>query len=198
MTDPPTATAAPEQVTPSDKPTAVEGSLMEYNLTEDGTHSSNISTTAVKKYFNILDQLNDSQVQLASSPYQSLKGSSPTSFCPDLQIVTLYAAKVLTGKETLTDFNQELYLRNGLTLEEWTGCMTAMTNNSSSSKILTNVLIQDPGLVESRYPASAIQSYNVHTGQQSGYIPFEHCHLDMQHTWPTASLQPPLSSSSSL
>jgi hypothetical protein len=52
------------------------------------------------------------------------------------------------------------------------------------------VLIQDPGLVESRYPASAIQSYSVHVGQQSGYIPFEHCHLDMQHAWPTASLQP--------
>jgi hypothetical protein len=30
----------------------------------------------------------------------------------------------------------------------------------------------------------------VHAGQQSGYIPFEPCHLDMQHAWPTASLQP--------
>jgi cephalosporin-C deacetylase-like acetyl esterase len=43
------------------------------------------------------------------------------------------------------------------------------------------VLIQDPGLVESRYPVSAIQSYNVHAGQQSGYIPFEHCHLGSKH-----------------
>jgi hypothetical protein len=52
------------------------------------------------------------------------------------------------------------------------------------------VLIRDPGLVESRHPASAIQPYNVHAGQQSGYIPFEHCHLDRQPAWPTASLQP--------
>jgi hypothetical protein len=42
------------------------------------------------------------------------------------------------------------------------------------------VLIREPGLVKSRYPVSAIQSYNVHAGQRSGYIPFEHCHLDRQ------------------
>jgi hypothetical protein len=54
------------------------------------------------------------------------------------------------------------------------------------------VLIQDPAL--DRLPASAIQSYNVHTGQQSSYIPFEHCHLDRQQAWPTASLQPLLHS----
>jgi hypothetical protein len=52
------------------------------------------------------------------------------------------------------------------------------------------LLIRDPGLGESRYPASAIQPYSVHAGQQSGYIPFEPYHLDMQHAWPTASLQP--------
>jgi hypothetical protein len=52
------------------------------------------------------------------------------------------------------------------------------------------VLIRDPGLAESRYPASAIQPYSVHAGQQSGSITFEPCYLDMQHAWPTASLQP--------
>jgi hypothetical protein len=30
----------------------------------------------------------------------------------------------------------------------------------------------------------------VHAGQQSRYIPFEPCHLDIQHAWPTANLQP--------
>jgi hypothetical protein len=52
------------------------------------------------------------------------------------------------------------------------------------------VLIRDPGLAESRPPGSAIQSHSVHAGQQSGYIPFEPYHLDMQHAWPTANLQP--------
>jgi hypothetical protein len=58
------------------------------------------------------------------------------------------------------------------------------------SELHGRVLIRDPGLAESRYPASAIQSHSVHAGQQSGYIPFEPCYLDMQHAWPTASLQP--------
>jgi hypothetical protein len=56
------------------------------------------------------------------------------------------------------------------------------------------VLIRDPGLTESQYPVSAIQSYNVHAGQQSGYIPFEHCHLDRQQ--PACSLSCRHSSSS--
>jgi hypothetical protein len=51
------------------------------------------------------------------------------------------------------------------------------------------VLIQQPGLVQSRIPASAIQSHIVHAGQQSGYIPFEHCHLDMQPSWQTSNLR---------
>jgi hypothetical protein len=50
------------------------------------------------------------------------------------------------------------------------------------------VLIQQPGLVQSRIPASAIQSHIVHAGQQSGYIPFEPCYLAMQPAWQTANL----------
>jgi hypothetical protein len=44
------------------------------------------------------------------------------------------------------------------------------------------LLIRQPGLVQSRIPASAIQSHIVHAGQQSGYIPFEPCYLGKQPT----------------
>jgi hypothetical protein len=51
------------------------------------------------------------------------------------------------------------------------------------------VLIQDPGLVQSLIPVSAIQSHIVYSGEQSGYIPFEPCYLGIQPAWQTANLQ---------
>jgi hypothetical protein len=137
MTNPTTDTASLEQESPTDKPGAADGFSMDYDLTEDTTHISNISTAAVKKYFNILNQIDEGQVELASTLYKSLDGSPLSSFLPDLKIVTLYAAKVLTQQATLTDVNQEYYLSTGLSLKQWTGCMTAMTCNFSSTEVLT-------------------------------------------------------------
>jgi hypothetical protein len=135
MTDLTPDTASLEQGSSTNKPVAVDGSSMDIDLTDDTTHISNISLAAVKKYFQILNQINEGQVELASTSYKSLDGS-PSSFLPDLKIATLYAAKVLTGQAILTDVQQEYYWNTGLSLKQWSGCMKAMTCNFSNTEVL--------------------------------------------------------------
>jgi hypothetical protein len=134
MTDPSSDTASSEQAS-TDNPVAADGSSMDIEPTEDATHISNISTAAVKKYFQIVNQIDEGQLELASTPYKSLDGNPP-SFLPDLKIATLYAAKVLTGQSTLTDVNKEYYWNNGLSLKQWISCMTALTCNFDSTEVL--------------------------------------------------------------
>jgi hypothetical protein len=135
MTDPSSDTASTEQAS-TDTPVAAGGSSMDIDPTDDATHISNISTAAVKKYFQIVNQIDEGQLELASTPYNSLNGNPP-SFLPDLKIATIYAAKVLTGQLTLTDVNKEYYWNNGITLKQWISCMMALkTCNFDNTEVL--------------------------------------------------------------
>jgi hypothetical protein len=135
MTDPTSDTASSEQDS-TDTPVAAGGSSMDIDPTDDATHISNISTAAVKKYFQILNQIDEGQVELASTSYKSLDGNPP-SFLPDLKSATLYAAKVLMGQEILTDVQQEYYWNTVISLKQWSRCMTSMTCNFSDTEVLT-------------------------------------------------------------